>query len=123
MAAPAGLPGRQLLPREVVRDEGAFQPTRRRPARPAAARTEMDWRSIPRSLPTASVAFRFEYSAPKLYVTENGASYSDGPGADGRIHDERAAAPSRCAVHAPWQPVCRWRVSSSGPLMNNFEWA
>ncbi|MEZ4556953.1 MAG: family 1 glycosylhydrolase [Caldilineaceae bacterium] len=62
----------------------------------------------------------------RLYVTENGASYSDGPDADGRIHDERRRVYLRdhfAAVHramAAGVPVAgsssgRSWTTSSGP--------
>jgi beta-glucosidase len=63
---------------------------------------------------------------PKIYITENGASYSDGPGADGRVHDERRIAYLRehfKVAHRAIEigiPLAGYFVWS---LMDNFEWA
>ena len=68
----------------------------------------------------------FEYHPEKIYITENGASYSDGPDADGRISDLRrlnflrdhfaaAYGAMECGV-----PLAGYFVWS---LMDNFEWS
>ena len=89
-------------------------------------RTEMDWEVYPRGLYNLLCRLYFEYNAPKLYVTENGCSYSDGPDADGAIHDTRRLTYLRdhfIAAHRAilaGVPLAGYFVWS---LMDNFEWA
>ncbi len=51
--------------------------------------TDMGWEIYPDGLFQILARVAFEYGAPKIYVTENGASYSDGPDEHGRIADGR----------------------------------
>ena len=67
---------------------------------------------------TCSAGCTSTTAMPKLYVTENGCSYADGPGADG-AHARRAGASTICAstslpCTAPCGTACRWRATSSG---------
>ena len=63
---------------------------------------------------------------PKLYVTENGASYSDGPNAEGQVPDARRVAYLRDHLAAAQRaiqagaPLAGYFVWS---FMDNFEWA
>lgn len=87
--------------------------------------TEMGWEVYPQGLYELLCRLYFEYRPPKLYVTENGASYSDGPDAGGRIHDERrqrylrdhiAATHRAMAAGVPLEGYFVWS------LLDNFEW-
>jgi beta-glucosidase len=68
----------------------------------------------------------FEYQVPKMYITENGASYSDGPNRNGRVRDlrrlrflrEHLAAAHRAIENGV--PLAGYFVWS---LMDNFEWS
>ncbi|MAT42602.1 MAG: beta-glucosidase [Anaerolineaceae bacterium] len=88
--------------------------------------TEMGWEVYPEGLLHVLARFYFEYQIPKIYITENGASYSDGPGPDGRVHDERRIAYLREHFKVAHQaiemgvPLAGYFVWS---LMDNFEWA
>ena len=100
IAAPLDFLGVNYYTREVIKmgDQG---PT----SAPEAAnlpRTEMDWEVYPQGLYNLLCRLHFDYAAPKLYVTENGCSYSDGPALDDKIHDERRIA--TCATTS-WQPT------------------
>lgn len=88
--------------------------------------TEMDWEVYPHGLYKLLNRLYFDYEPPKLIVTENGCSYSDGPDADGRVPDERRRLYLRdhfAAAHRAIEngvPLAGYFVWS---LMDNFEWA
>lgn len=93
---------------------------------PDLEKTEMDWEIYPEGLYRLLCRLHFDYEAPKLYITENGASYSDAPGADGKVRDDQRTEYMRqhfIATHRAIQagaPVAGFFVWS---LMDNFEWA
>ena len=93
---------------------------------PAAERTEMGWEIYPDGLYHLLGRLHFNYQAPKLYITENGVSFGDGPDAHGRIADQRRIDYLRAhfrAAHCALQagvPLAGYFVWS---LMDNFEWA
>ncbi len=88
--------------------------------------TEMGWEVYPDGLFNVLSRLHFEYQVPKIYITENGCSYSDGPDRDGRIRDQRRISYLRdhfTAAHkalANGIPLSGYFVWS---LMDNFEWA
>lgn len=93
---------------------------------PNASYTEMNWEVYPKGLYDILNRLHFDYQAPKIYVTENGCSYSDGPDENGRIADTRRIAYLRrylSGVHRAignGVPVAGYFVWS---LMDNFEWS
>jgi beta-glucosidase len=87
--------------------------------------TEMGWEVFPDGLRQILTRVHLEYGPAKLYVTENGASYSDGPDDDGQVNDERRrvflrdhfiAAKRAMDAGAPLAGYFVWS------LMDNFEW-
>lgn len=88
--------------------------------------TEMGWEVYPEGLLWVLGRLHFEYQIPKIYVTENGASYSDGPDEDGRVRDVRRTRYLRehfRVAHQAFQlgiPLAGYFVWS---LFDNFEWA
>ncbi len=88
--------------------------------------TEMGWEVYPEGLLHVLGRLHFEYQIPKLYVTENGCSFSDGPDHNGRVHDERRTRYLRehfRVAHKAIQigiPLAGYFVWS---LFDNFEWA
>lgn len=125
MAVPIDFLGVNYYTRRVARDENAADnlPQEIFANRP---RTEMDWEEYPEGLYKLLNRLHFEYGPRKLYITENGVSYSDGPDANGRIADIRRLNYLRdhfAAAHAAignGVPLAGYFVWS---LMDNFEWA
>lgn len=87
--------------------------------------TEMGWEVYPEGLYKLLNRLHFDYPIPKLYVTENGCSYLDGPDANGKINDQRRInylrshfLASRRAINNG-VPLAGYFVWS---LLDNFEW-
>jgi beta-glucosidase len=93
---------------------------------PGSERTDAGWEIYPECLFKLLNRLYFEYQTPRLLVTENGASYGDGPGADGRIRDQRRVDYLRAHIDAAHRAI-RCGVPLAGyfvwSLMDNFEWA
>ena len=88
--------------------------------------TEMGWRIAPDALTEFLVRINDEYQPPKIVITENGASFGDGPGSDGTVRDQRRIDylyQHLLAVRAAIDrgvPVDGYFVWS---LLDNFEWS
>jgi len=54
--------------------------------------TEMGWKVDPTAFGEFLHRIDAEWAPPSIIVTENGASFSDGPGLDGSVHDDRRIA-------------------------------
>jgi beta-glucosidase len=66
-----------------------------------------------------------DYGKP-IYVTENGCSYDDGPGADGKVHDQRRVDYLRGYIGQVGRALDEGadvRGYYLWSLMDNFEWA
>jgi len=88
--------------------------------------TEMPWENYPDGLTGVLNRVYFDYQPLKVYITENGASYSTGPDEKGNISDKYRTnylrthlAASHRAIQAG-VPLAGYFVWS---LMDNFEWA
>lgn len=126
IAAPLDFLGVNYYTRRVRRDNDA-EDNEPQIIFPDLPRTEMeDWEVYPEGLYKLLNRLHFEYGPRKIYVTENGCSYSDGPDAAGRIADDRRQSYLRdhfAAAHRAMQngvPLAGYFVWS---LMDNFEWA
>ena len=93
---------------------------------PAPGHTEMGWRIEPDVLTDFLQRVSDDYAPASIVITENGASFSDGPGADGRVRDVRrtrflrdhiAAALDARDAGAPVDGFFVWS------LLDNLEWA
>lgn len=88
--------------------------------------TEMDWEIYPEGLTGVLGRLYFNYHPLKIYITENGASYSTGPDEKGNVPDELRTTYLRthfAAAHRAIQagvPLAGYFVWS---LFDNFEWA
>jgi len=88
--------------------------------------TEMDWENYPDGLLNVLSRYYFDYQPVKLYVTENGASYSIPPNAEGHVPDEYRILYLRthiAAVHRAIEAGVPMAGYFAWSLMDNFEWA
>jgi beta-glucosidase len=89
-------------------------------------RTDIGWEVYAEGMFETLMRVHRDYRPAKIYITENGASYADGPDARGRIEDAKRIAFLRDhlkATHRAMQegaPVAGYFAWS---LMDNFEWA
>ena len=88
--------------------------------------TEMDWEIYPDGLTNMLGRVYFNYQPRKLYVTENGASYSTSPDEKGNVPDELRTNYLRTHFAAAYRaiqagvPLAGYFVWS---LLDNFEWS
>lgn len=88
-------------------------------------RTEMGWELYPEGLYRVLLRLHSHYSLRNILIAENGVSYVDTPGPDGRIHDERRIAYLRehlAACHRAIEAGVDLRGYFQWSLMDNFEW-
>ncbi len=127
IAVPTDFLGVNYYSRAVIRDKLAADnlPQTIFPA-PKSEWTDMDWEVYPEGLYGLLNRLHFEYRPPKIYITENGASYADGPDSQGRVKDERRVAYLRdhlAAAHRAMQNGVPLAGYFAWSLMDNFEWA
>jgi beta-glucosidase len=125
ISLPLDFLGVNYYSRVVVKADQAGEPVAFPPV-PEEQLTDMRWEVFPQGLYDLLMRLKREYDPPKIYITENGAAYSDGPNDDGRIDDRRRIDYLRShlikAHHAinegvPLQGYFIWS------LLDNFEWA
>jgi beta-glucosidase len=87
--------------------------------------TDMGWEVYPEGLADLLLRVHREYAPPKVYVTENGASYGQGPDHLGVVHDEKRVRfirdhllSARRAIDGG-VPLAGYFLWS---LLDNFEW-
>ena len=85
----------------------------------------MGWEVYPRGLHDLLTRVNREYGPPRIYITENGAAYADGPDTGDRIADRRRVQYLREHVQATQRAMADG-VPVSGyfawSLLDNFEW-
>jgi len=93
---------------------------------PGAEYTDMGWEVHPDSFYRLLNRLHFEYRPRKIYVTENGCSYPEGPDGDGRVADKRRIAYLRSHLEAAHRAIQNG-VPLAGylqwSLLDNYEWA
>lgn len=128
IAVPTDFIGLNYYRRELVRADDPDNEPQTMVLKPKTPEnwTEMDWEIYPEGLTNILNRFYFHYRPLKIYVTENGASYSTGPDENGNVPDELRTRYLRdhfAAAHRAIQagvPLAGYFVWS---LLDNFEWA
>jgi beta-glucosidase len=125
ISAPLDFVGVNNYTRSVVRaDPDGGRPIFVR--NPSSQYTEMDWEVAPEGLHDLLVRLSADYDPKAIYVTENGAAYSDVRSHDGTIRDTERQAYLDAYIGAVGRardagvPVKGYFVWS---LLDNFEWA
>jgi beta-glucosidase len=88
--------------------------------------TDFGWEIYPKALSEMVTTISRDYNRPAIYVTENGCSYGDAPGADGEVHDERRTRFMRrylAELCRAIQAGADVRGYFTWTLTDNFEWA
>lgn len=125
ISAPLDFLGVNYYGRTVMREDES--------GKPAAVRvvseeelTDMGWEVYPGGLHDLLLRLKREYGPPKIYITENGAAYADGPDEAGRIEDSRRVEFLRghlLAAHRAIGDGVRLAGYFVWSLLDNFEWA
>ncbi|CUS02668.2 Beta-glucosidase A [Candidatus Promineifilum breve] len=133
IAAPIDFLGVNYYTRRIVRDEAAPDnlPQTHFPDLPkcdmhTGVWEPVYWEIYPDGLYQLLNRLHFEYQPGKIYVTENGTSFADGPDGSGHVPDARRRLYLRDHLSA-----CRRAMDNGVPLagyfawslMDNFEWA
>jgi beta-glucosidase len=112
--------------RSVVADGTDLPPVNMKRVNPSGEYTEMGWEVHPEGLYKILKWIHTNYPVPRVYVTENGASFKDTVSPDGKIHDERRVAYLREHINQAHRAL-REGVPLKGyfawSTMDNFEWA
>lgn len=116
IAAPTDFLGVNYYTREVV--AAGTRPGEWQPVRLDTPRTEMGWEIYPEGLYKLLLRLYSGYDVPKIYITENGVSYLDGPGDDGQVHDQR-----RIDYLQQHLVACHRAVAAGVPLVGYFQWS
>lgn len=92
---------------------------------PASEHTAMGWEVYPAGMREILLHVYTSYRVPRIYITENGASYDDKPDASGAVPDERRIAYLHQHLHALHEALAQ-DVPVAGyfawSLLDNFEW-
>ena len=89
-------------------------------------KTEFGWEVWPDALHAMLLRVARDYPGVPIEITENGCSYADAPGADGKIRDQRRIDFYRGYIGAVGRAIqqgCDVRGYHAWTLLDNFEWA
>jgi beta-glucosidase len=88
-------------------------------------RTDIGWEVYPEGMCETLTRVHREYRPAKIFITENGASYSDGPDESGRVMDTKRVRFLRdhlLAVHRAIELGVPVKGYFAWSLMDNYEW-
>jgi len=112
--------------RSVVATGTDLPPVNMKRISPPGEYTEMGWEVHPEGLYKILKWVHTNYPVPRIYVTENGASFTDEVTPEGRIHDERRVSYLREHIKQAYKAM-REGVPLKGyfawSTLDNFEWA
>ena len=92
---------------------------------PAPTKTDLGWEVWPKAMYDMATRISHDYGHPVIEITENGCAYSDGPGADGLVHDARRIAylgANLGSLAAAIRDGADVRGYHHWSLIDNFEW-
>jgi beta-glucosidase len=126
ISAPIDFLGVNYYNRAIVKHqpEGVLAHARIHPA--DSKYTDMGWEIYPDGLYQILCRLYFDYHPPKMFITENGASYADAPDAHGVVNDTHRIDYLRAHLSAAHRaidagvPLAGYFLWS---LLDNFEWA
>ncbi len=125
IAEPMDHIGLNYYTRDVVRSHRVDESERPAAVTPGPEFTEMGWEVHPEGLTYLLARIGEDFGGP-VFVTENGAAYSDPAGPDGRVNDDdRISYLDRHmrAAHAAIEQGVDLRGYFVWSLLDNFEWA
>lgn len=125
IATPLDYLGVNYYSRVVVRADAAGNPVAV-PVVPAGELTDMGWEVYPEGLEAMLLRLRDEYAPRAMFITENGAAYTDARDASGRIPDQRRVdyfAAHLAAAHRAIEAGVPLRGYFAWSLLDNFEWS
>ena len=129
IAAPTDFLGLNYYTRSIINTEiniGNFPDNVNTRPEPDENHTEMGWEIFPFGMYETICRAYFTYKPKEILITENGASYSDGPDVTGRVRDTRRIAYLQSHIGAVGRAI-RAGVPVTGyfvwSLLDNFEWA
>lgn len=88
--------------------------------------TDMGWEISSKGLEDILVRVQNDYQPKAIYVTENGAAYPDGPGSDGKVHDQRRMlylSEHFAAANKAMERGAKLKGYFVWSFLDNFEWA
>lgn len=89
-------------------------------------RTEFHWEIWPAAIYQMIMRVSKDYGRPPIYITENGCSFGDRPGPDGRVHDDRRIDFYKGYIGQVGRALDEGadvRGYYTWTLIDNFEWA
>jgi len=126
IATPIDFLGLNYYSRSLVRADPSEEPFGVAGVYESGHHTDVGWLVMPRGLYDLLTRVWRDHRPPAIYVTENGAAFSDVVAADGAVHDEQRVAYLRGHLEAAYSamtegvPLRGYFVWS---LLDNFEWA
>jgi beta-glucosidase len=112
--------------RSVVAAGNDLSPINMKRVSPPGEYTDMGWEVHPEGLYKILKWVHANYRVARIYVTENGASFTDSVAPDGKIHDEKRVAYLRdhlAFAHKAMKEGVPLKGYFAWSTMDNFEWA